>query len=157
MAPLIADPATPQRDDVVDGFPSPRMPQRVMVRAYRTYEAGARAIERLEHECGISAARVTLVARGLRPSVVDATECIAEGGRRGSIVGAVCALVLVLSGVVAADGGVAVPLLAGVLFGALTGAAVRVVDRRDCGVAAAHYDVLVDEEFAAEARRALTA
>jgi glyceraldehyde-3-phosphate dehydrogenase/erythrose-4-phosphate dehydrogenase len=157
MASSSTDPMTSPRDDLLDGFPSPRMPQRVMVRAYRTYAAGARAIERLERECGISAARVTLVARGLEPSAVDARACIIEGGRRGSIIGAVCSLVLVLSGVVAADVGVVLPSVSGVLFGALTGAAVRLFDGHDCGIAAEHYDVLVDEEVAAQARHALTA
>jgi hypothetical protein len=157
MAPLITDPPTKPRGGVMDGFPSPRMPQRVMVRAYRTYDAGVRAIERLEHECGISAARVTLVARGLRPSVINATECITEGGKRGSIIGAACALALVIFGLVAGDVGVVVPLASGVLFGALAGAALRLVDGHDCGIAAEHYDVLVDEEVAAEARQALTA
>jgi hypothetical protein len=156
MAPLITDLPTAARDKHLDGFPSPRMPQRVMVRAYRTYDAGARAIERLERECGISAARVTLVARGLRPSVVDATECIAAGGRRGSIIGGVCALVLLLSGALAADVDATVAVVSGVLLGAIAGAVVRLVDSRDCGIAAAHYDVLVDEEVSAEARRALT-
>lgn len=156
MAPLITDPLPTSHDAAPDGFPSPRMPQRVMVRAYRTYDAGAHAVERLERECGIAAARVTLVARGLEPSAVEAGDLIIVGGRRGSIIGAACALVLVLVGFMAADVGVVIPLLTGALFGAMAGAAVRLVDRSDRGIAATHYDVLVDEEVAAEARRELT-
>lgn len=156
MAQVIADAPTQPAADA-DGFPSPSMPHRVMVRAYRSYAAGASAIERLERECGIPDRRVTLVARGLSPSTADTAACMRSGARRGSIIGAVCALVLVLSGAVAADVGAGLPLLSGAVFGALTGAAVGLVDRFDCGIAASHYDVLVDEEVAAKARRALTA
>lgn len=156
---------TPLSSTPADGFASPSMPQRVMVRAYRSFEGGARAVERLVREEGIPRERVTLVARGLKwVQQRDASSAMVAGAQTGAIAGAACGLGLYVLGLIAASFGALIPIAAAAAVGAIAGLAIgalahrRASDRPDGtgSLGVEHYDVLVDEEVAPAAREALT-
>ncbi len=62
--PTAADEGEAPRHDRA-GFPSPRMPHRVMVRAFTRFSHASGAVDRLARRHRIPAERVTVVARGL--------------------------------------------------------------------------------------------
>ncbi len=150
---------TIDRPSTDTGFPSPSMPQRVMVRGYRTHHAGARAIERLVREVGIPRDRVTLIARD--PTWDDGRDRLREmqtGARIGAVLGALCGLALYLMGIVEDGASALLPIIAAALAGTIGGAVIAAVTRsdRDMKLRISHYDVLVDEDVAGIAREALT-
>jgi len=156
---------TPVTGAPADDFASPSMPQRVMVRAYRSFEGGTGAVERLVREEGIPRERVTLVARGLRwVQRGDASSAMVTGAQTGALAGAACGLGLYLLGLIAASFGAVIPIAAAAGVGAIAGLAIggiahrRATDRPDGSgrLGVDHYDVLVDEEVAPAAREALT-
>lgn len=141
------------------GFPSPSMPQRVMVRGYRTHQAGAHAVERLVRDVGIPRDRITLIARD--PRWEDDRDRLGEmqtGARIGAVLGALYCLVFYLIGIGEDGASALLPVMAAALAGAIGGAAIAAVTRsdRDMTLRIAHYDVLVDEGAAGMAREALT-
>ena len=140
------------------GFPSPPMPQRVMIRGYRTHHAGTQAIEQLVREVGIPRDRITLIARD--PTWEDDRDRLGEmqtGARIGALLGALCGLALYLVGVVEDGASVLLPIMAAALAGTIGGAAIAAVTQsdRDMTLRIAHYDVLVDDDVAGIAREAL--
>jgi hypothetical protein len=156
---------TPMTTAPADGFASPGMPQRVMVRAYRSFESGTRAVDRLVREEGIPRERVTLVARGLKwVQRGDASSAMIAGAKAGTIAGAACGLALYLLGLIDPGFGALIPVVAAAAVGAAAGLAIggvahrRAAERPDGAgrLGVEHFDVLVDEELAPVARKALT-
>ena len=142
----------------VEGFPPPEMPSRVMVRSYRAYPDAADAVDRLAREEDIPPGRVTVVARGLDWAASSIP--LRESATGGAALGAVIGLALWAIGGTAEDVGPFLTMAFGAVLGVLAGLVVALV-RHYTGdepgrVDAAHYDVLVDEEVAANARDMLT-
>lgn len=149
----------------VDGFPPPTMPSRVMVRSYRDYTGAADAVSRLAGD-DIPPERVTIVARGLEwAEDISPKRAVRDGAAGGALLGALIGLALWALGW-SADGIGLVPTVGiGALIGVLAGAAVGLTAHwwtsEDPDVPAtgrldvAHYDVLVDEDVAGDARAML--
>jgi hypothetical protein len=140
------------------GFPSPPMPQRLMVRGYRTHHAGTQAVERLVREVGIPRDRITLIARD--PTWEDDLDRLGDmqtGARVGALLGALCGLALYLIGVVEDSASALLSVMAAALAGTIGGAAIAAVTRSDRAMTLRidHYDVLVDDDVAGIAREAL--
>ena len=139
------------------GFPSPRMPQRVMVRAYRTLEGAERAVELLVEDLRIPRDRITVVARNPRRGDRDLVGTVYFAARVGALLGALCGLSLYLLDITQGESAL-LPIVAAALAGTIAGAALALGVRvePDNTLRFSHYDVLVDEEVAADAREALT-
>jgi hypothetical protein len=148
------------------GFAPKPLSSRVFIRCYRHYGEAKRAYDELRVVAGIPDKRMTVVARGLEwrePFSHGALLKILSGS--GAALGALVGFILWLLGFGGADGDWASQTMFAAVIGALTGAAAGVVvarlrDRRRGLAQTGHveprqYDILVEEQFAPEARDVL--